>query len=373
MATAMAAMALAAGAFADGSGPLPAADGARPLPGLHDVNERSREEKLAFFRENVFGHRYAYSPSNGDFERPDRISFVPACEDRVMLDGAAVRKRVRIEYAGGCGSNSFVATAFIPLRARGPVPAFVLVCNRDPAKVADPERTVKSEFFPVEEIVARGYAAVTFFNQDVAPDRNYGNRRGVFACFEPEARYRDTGAWGTISAWAWGASRVMDWIEAEELLDARKVAVVGHSRGGKTALWAAATDERFAMACVNGSGCVGAKLNHLALDRSESFADIMERFPHWFCARFVRLANRERTLDFDQHELLSCVAPRLLCVTSGDEDRWAGPEGERMATELARPAWADPGRVAYRARRGGHDLRLEDWKVYLDHAARHGW
>lgn len=99
----------------------------------------------------------------------------------------------------------------------------------------------------------------------------------------------------------------------------------------------------------------------------------MKTFPYWFCMDYVDCANREADLDFDQHELLSCVAPRLLAVGSGADDAWAGPEGERKATELAKEAWEDTTRVDYHVRPGGHGLKLVDWQAYMDHAARHGW
>lgn len=168
-------------------------------------------------------------------ERPASLSFANDAPDAEMMDGKAVRKRIRISYAGKYGKGSFVLTAFIPKSAKK-APAFLLICNRDPAENIDPSRSVKSGFWPAEEIVARGYAAITFWNGDIAPDRNTGNREGVFACFENPETNRAPDAWGTLSAWGWAASRVMDWIETEPLLDASKVAVVGHSRGGKTAL-----------------------------------------------------------------------------------------------------------------------------------------
>jgi beta-glucanase (GH16 family) len=164
---------------------------------------------------------------------------------------------------------------------------------------------------------------------------------------------------------------VLDWIETVPEIDAKMVAVVGHSRGGKTALWAAVTDTRFAMACVNGSGCAGAKLNHLDLPESEHIAQIVRTFQYWFCLDYTFWVNREREMPFDQHELLSCIAPRLLAVGSGSEDHWAGPEGERKATELARAAWEDPTRVSYHCHNGKHNLGPDDWDTYLSHAERH--
>ncbi len=342
------------------------ATGLQAASELKNVNERTREEKIKIFTDKVFGRR--------PVERPAHLTFTPASPDCEMLGGAAVRRQVRITYGGTYGTNSFVATAFLPKNVKKPVPAFLLICNRATRKYADVTRKTKHEFWPVEEIIARGYATVMFHNGDVAPDRNIGFTEGVYGCFEDVTRqYRDLKAWGALSAWAWGASRVMDWIETEPRIDRTKVAVIGHSRGGKTALWAAATDTRFAYACINNSGCTGAKLHHLDLPKSEHIAIIVKVNPHWLCADYVDCVNRDMELDFDHHELISCVAPRLVAVGSAAEDFPAGPEGERLATELASEAWTDKGRVHYHCRAGRHALLLSDWTFYLDHAKANGW
>ncbi len=329
------------------------------------IGEKSREEIVAFFTNNEFGRR----PKEA--ERPALLRFERTVADRLMPGGAAVRREARVVYGGPYGTNSFPVVAYIPAAAKGPVPAFLLICNRKVGNGYDPENGAKNEFFPVDEIVRRGFAAVSFTTWDVAPDYNTGNTKGVFEAFEKPGPYRNPKLWGTISAWAWGASRTLDWLETLPEIDAAKVAVVGHSRGGKTALWAAVTDKRFACACVNGSGCAGAKLNHLELPKSEHIAQIVRTFQYWFCLDYTFWVNREREMPFDQHELLSCVAPRLLAVGSGSEDYWAGPEGERKATELARAAWEDKSRVSYHVHPGKHNLGLYDWNEYLSLAERH--
>lgn len=325
-------------------------------------------------------------------ERPAALAFEEAEPDKVMMDGKAVRKRVRIIYAGPHGGGSFTFTAFIP-RSEKPSPAFLFICNRNPVENIDPERVNKSGFWPAEEIVARGYAAITFWNGDVAPDRNTGNTLGAFAafdCFDPDRRRSDS--WGTLSAWAWGASRVMDWIETEQTLDAKHVAVVGHSRGGKTALVAGVYDKRFAMACSNDSGCSGAKLNHIDLPKSEHISQIVKNFSYWFCNNYLMHANVETQWRVDQHEFVALMAPRLVCIASATEDFWAGQEGEYWSGVLASPAWelygkkglvADgfpppetplqDGCVSYHLRTGKHNLTPYDWNVYMDFADRHGW
>jgi hypothetical protein len=308
-----------------------------------------------------------------------------------MMGGKAIRKRIRITCAGNNGAKSFVATAFIPV-CKKPVPAFLLICNRDPYENIDPTRTKKCGFWPAEEIVDRGYAAVAFWNGDIAPDWNTGNREGVFACFNLDnVRYKFD-RWGTLAAWAWGASRVMDWIETEPLINSKRVAVVGHSRGGKTALVAGVYDKRFAMACSNDSGCSGAKLNHINLPKSEHVDIIVRTFPYWFAPNYLRVANREKEWKVDQHQFIALMAPRLVCIGSATEDAWAGQEGEYYAGILASPAWElygkkglvanafpppekplQEGCVSYHLRTGKHNLTPYDWKCYMDFADRHGW
>lgn len=356
--------------------------GSSPMPAW---NAASPEETCEWFMQNEYGVR----PKGAD--APARIRFFEERPNKVMMNGAAVRKLVRIEYAGPYGTNSFNVTAFVPNKP-GKHSAFLLICNRDPRQNIDPERISRSDFWPAEEIVRRGYAAIAFFNGEIAPDLNSGCTEGVFACFERKRPYRARNAWGTLSAWAWGASRVMDWIETEPTLDARRVAVVGHSRGGKTALLAGVTDRRFAMACVNDSGCSGAKLNRMDLPKSEHLKDICSVFPYWFCANYIPWVNRETEMPYDQHQFLALMAPRLVAVASGSEDEWAGPRGEYESCVLAGGAWEAQGKkgfvttgfpapntaqqegsISYHLRQGKHGLKDFDWKCYMDFADRNGW
>lgn len=380
----------------------------RKIEGREDWEKIRRPEIRRRFEERMYGVRPAAA------ERPD-VSFSVDSPDCDAMDGRAVRKRVRITYRGPFGTNSFVATAFIPKGAAEPVPAFLLICNRNPAANIDPDRVNKTGFWPAERIVERGYAAVAFFNGDVAPE-TYNPATaflgGVFPCYE-RPQDRTDASWGTLSAWAWGASRVMDWIAAEPALDASRVAVVGHSRGGKTALLAGATDERFAMVCANCSGCGGAKLAHVDLPDSEYYALFLHsRVTYWFCGAFQTWCmNHDRPIagigawkgvcrdpdvaegmDFDQHQWAALVAPRLLAIASATEDSGAGPVGEFHTARLASPAWElyglrglasdrfpapdspiSGGCVNYHIRTGKHDLTPFDWDVYMDFADRNGW
>ena len=356
-----------------------------------------RPEILRFATENIYGVR--------PVERPADLKFEPIGPDRPFPDVGAVRRRARASFSGPRGKWGFEMTLFLPdgASAAAPAPAFVLICNRALEKFADIELKVRSEFFPVADVVARGYAIAVFKNTHLALDDYHpyyaedGSvviqdppfTNGFYACWAPERTER---SWGSISAWAWGASRVLDWLETMGDVDSRHVAVVGHSRGGKTSLWAAASDERFAMACVNDSGCCGAKLNHAAVPCSETIEQDNSNNPHWFCRAYRRFNGLDAHLPFDQHWIAALVAPRLLYIASASSDHGAGPWGEFLTARHASPAWALYGRkglvedheyaaerpfhggcVGYHLRKGGHDLNLYDWKNYLDFADRHGW
>ena len=331
------------------------------------------DAKLDTFLTEIYGRRPVERPAELSFE----TLFPTETFSRPKRNIDAVRKIVRCRYRGPYGEDSFRITAFLPKDAKKPVPAFLFICNRDPGRVADVWRVHRDEFFPAEDIVARGYAVVYFWNEEVAPD-SYDNeipfRHGVFRCFEKPGEKRADDAWGALSAWAWGASRVMDWIETDPAFDAKHVAVIGHSRCGKAALVAGITDKRFAMTVSNCSGCGGAKLNRLDLPASEHFAN-MKGIAYWFCRNFTKWMGREWEMPVDQHQWLSLVAPRLLCVGSGTTDYWAGPIGERLAADLARPAWGARGKddVGYHAHPGKHGLTLYDWNKYMDFADAHGW
>jgi dienelactone hydrolase len=342
-----------------------------------------RPEILELFKAHVFGRN--------PVERPDTLRFEALEPDKVMMDGKALRKRVAIRYSGLGGEGAIALTAFIPTKPAGGnapaagCPAFLLICNRPADVNIDPDRLNPSPFFPAEEIVARGYAALAFFNGDVDPDKHDGFTNGVHGVFQPDPAVRTADSWGTIAAWAWGASRVMDWIETEPSIDRTRVGVVGHSRGGKTALWTGATDTRFALTVSNDSGCGGAKLHRMDLPKSETVAMINKAFPHWFCGQFKHYTNNVAALPVDQHQLVALMAPRLVYVASATLDHWAGQSGEFQSCVLASPVWGlygmkglagdvfpDPdtplqdGRIGYHLRTGKHDLTVYDWQRFMD-------
>jgi hypothetical protein len=354
--------------------PDPLANGTRRVTTREEWPSR-RREILELFREHVYGR----SPG-----RPERLRFQILEENAHVMDGAATLKRVAVLSSQSGREHRFELTLFLP-NARPAVPLFLLLNNRS-IRDTDPTRKERSGFWPAEAIIARGYGIAALQNSDLAPDDKVRFREGAIRLFEGDApgpRARD--AWGALAAWAWGTSRAMDYLMTDSRVAASRVAVVGHSRGGKAALWAGAEDERFALIVSNESGEGGAALSRRQY--GETVARITDSFPHWFADNYKSFGGREDAMPIDQHMLLALMAPRALYVASADEDLWADPRGEFLSQVHASPVYAlfgDPrveardmppldrpltaGRRGYHVRTGGHNLTPYDWERFVDFA-----
>lgn len=339
-----------------------------------------RPETLGLFRKHVYGRT--------PIGRPDDLRFDIKETTKTAMSGAATRKLVDIHFSGPGGKGVIHLAVFIPNNVSGPAPGFLLICHRKPNNI-DPTRQEKSPFWPAERIVERGYAASAIHISDIDRD-NYKEEftDGVHPIFDPKGVPRPDDAWGTLAAWAWGASRVMDYFETDGDVDATRIAVVGHSRGGKAALWCGAEDERFALAISNDSGCTGAALARRR--RGETIKDINRSAPHWTCRNYKKYSGKEETLPVDQHQLIALMAPRLVYVASATQDGWADPEGEFLSCVHAGPVYRlfglsgvgsahmpkpdqplHDGHIGYHLRTGKHDLTEYDWNCFMDFADMH--
>lgn len=256
-------------------------------------------------------------------------------------------------------------------------------------RATEASRASQGERWPIRDIVSSGYAVATAHYCDIDPDYDDGFENGVHALF-PEFRCSNEHPerWGTIATWAWGLSRLADALEQIEEIDAERLMVVGHSRLGKTALWAGANDTRFKLVVSNNSGCGGAALSKRCY--GESVAAINRSFPHWFNRNFRAFNDAEENLPFDQHQLIAVIAPRPVYIASASLDRWADPLGELLSGHYASPAFelfgkeglsatelpevnrSVGGSIGYHLREGEHDLLPFDWKQFIAFARRHG-
>lgn len=340
-------------------------------------NEVRRPEILELFRENVYGR----VPST--FYMQD---FKIMNVDREALNGNATLKQVTITLTAENRSLVVNFALFTPNKFSKPVPVFLLinmVKHSFKKDVDDLSRQVKSEFWPVEEVITRGYGIAVFNTEEIDPDHHDYFRNGIHGILDRGKR--DTGSWGSIAAWAWGASRCMDYLLTDKDVNPERVAVVGHSVGGKTALWAGAEDQRFALVISNQSGCGGAAVFRRRY--GETITRINRVFPHWFCTNFLDYSGNENALPIDMHMLIALIAPRAVYVSSADEDLWADPRGEYLSLYHAVPVYqlfatekelpeempslnkqVASGKMAYHIVEGPHDMTLKDWFRYMDFA-----
>lgn len=373
--------------------PLRFADGS-PVASIQDWRELRRPELLGLFSEHVYGH----TPSQGG---PTTATVVSEHPDAVGGQATMVQVQLQVPGVSGaidlllylphrdqpvpvycslnfCGNSSVDADPRIPL-TRNWVPAGYrgVVDNR----ATESARGCDAARWPLAMLMERGFGFATIHTSNIVPDVDDNFSRALGGLFTDRRSDRD---WGTIGAWAWGLSRVLDHLLTDERVDRARIGVMGHSRLGKTALWAAAQDERFAFVASNESGCTGAALSRRRFGETVEF--ITGRFPHWFCRNYTRYSRREYALPVDQHELLALIAPRPLYVAAADQDLWTDPYGQFLAAQHASPVYelhglsglpVDDmpavdvpvlGNISYHNRQGVHELTPFDWQQYLNQA-----
>ena len=376
--------------------PLLLVNGA-PVRTASDWVHKRRPEILELFAENVYGRSPQPPPSltYDVFEKP-----APA------LSGKAVREQVTIYFSPDRRGPKEDLLIYLPAARTGPVPV-ILTLNYigNQSVIDDPgvklatiwtpkthERQLAAESsrghdkeFAVDKILARGYGFATVCYQDIEPDFNGGLQDGIRPLFYRPGQTRPSpDEWGAIGAWAFGLSRAMDYLEKDQAVDAHRVAIMGHSRLGKTVLWAGAMDTRFAMVIASCPGEGGASLARR--NYGETVADLVKNFPYWFCANFAHFAVDPSRLPVDAHELIALLAPRPVYITGAEEDQWADPKGEFLAEVAAGPVYAlfgaqtlgtdrMPGlnlplihTLAFHVRSGKHEVTAFDWDQFLTFA-----
>jgi hypothetical protein len=359
----------------------------RPVTSVKMWQTSRRPELMGQFRSQVYGQRPP---------KPEGITYEVTESTPAYLHGKGTRKDVRVLAPGPQGKVQLLAFTLFTPKAAKPVPAFLGIHLFDtkseapiPGNVleADVGRPLPGTAL-LDTILDRGYAIATIDPDNLCPDNKDTYRQGALNYLYPE-RSGEPGAEepGAIAVWAWGLSRALDYLETDPAIDGKRVAAIGHSRRGKTALWAGAEDERFAIVISNDSGCGGAALSRRIF--GETVNRINHAFPHWFCGNFKQYNNREDALPVDQHELIALVAPRPVYVGSAVDDGWADPKGEFLAAVGAEPVYKLFGQgglgtgeqpplnksvgdaIGYHIRSGKHALTDFDWLLYLDFADRH--
>jgi len=366
--------------------------------------ERVRKpELLKFFTNNVYGK----VPGELEISKWEVVE-----ESDNALNGKVRRKQVDIVFNKNGRTLFFNVLMYLPKNVEK-APLFLgynfygnhTVCNdvnirisqawtRDNEslgisnnQLTEKSRGVKKESWQVDKIIDAGYGLATIYYGEIDPDKDDFSD-GIHPFFYVDNQKRPGAAgWGSIAAWAWGLSRAMDYLEQDEDVDGSKVIVFGHSRLGKTSLWAGATDERFAGVISNNSGCGGAALSKRQF--GETVSRINNVFPHWFARNFLSYNLNEKALPADQHELLALIAPRPVYVASAEEDLWADPRGEFFSAYYATPVYELYGKtgmpsdempginqpvintVGYHIRPGGHGVTAYDWNQYIKWADKH--
>ena len=378
--------------------PLVFADG-KPVTNAQDWSRR-RVELLGLFAKDVYGQ----TP-----DLPASTRYTVFETNQHALGGTAIRKQVHIYFLPRKKGRHEDLLLYTPAGAKGPVPVILALNFRgNQAVISDPgvklamlwdpkthkrARATKQSrgsdsTFEVNKVLAGGYGFATIYYQDIEPDFAGGWKYGIRPLFLKRGQSEPApGDWGAIGAWAYGLSRAMDYLEHDKNVDAHRVAIMGHSRLGKTVLWAGAQDTRFAMVLANCSGEGGAAL--MRRNYGETIPSMMIHFPFWFCGNLKKYADHINNLPVDSHELIALIAPRPVYITSAEKDQWADPRGMFLAAVAAGkvyrllgargldtdefPALNHPIQhtIAFHIRDGVHTVTAFDWDQFLKFADQH--
>jgi hypothetical protein len=347
---------------------------------LETWNGERRNEILELFRNEEYGA----IPDLSSLSVCHRVADVSPG----FMEGRALRKIVEIVVRRKDREFIFPLVLFIPSGGEGKAAPVLLTLNNRDLEDTDPARRSLSPFWPAEMMIARGYAAAALVTNDIAPDYEENYTTKFHRLFPEYARERPDNAWGTLTAWAWGMSRAVDYFVTDPLINEKEIAVAGHSRGGKTALWCGAQDTRISLVISSCSGCSGAALSRGKT--GEDIESITRRIPRWFCRNYRKYAGHEDTMPFDQHFLLALIAPRPLYLSNKTFDTGCDPQSEfeslKRAGEIYKlygktgglgDRFPGPeqtiisGNLGFHLKSGDHNMDEYDWERYLNFCDRH--
>lgn len=363
--------------------------------------KQGRPAVLKMFAEKVYG----INPFPASIQIATEVKTI----NENALGGKAISKQITLRFPEISPNLALHVLLYLPKNAQK-VPAFVslnFTGNHTTTKEQDifvtenwvnagfdksyvnnrataASRGIAERRWPMEAIIARGYAVATAYYGDLEPDHAEGWKTGLRSMLTPEQRDK----WGALGVWAWSMSRMVDYlIQNETQIDKNKIIGVGHSRIGKATLWAGAEDPRFAIVVSNDSGEGGAALARRWI--GETVEHLNTQFPHWFCTNYKKYNKAVNDLPIDQHALLGLMAPRPLYVASATEDTWADPKGEFMSAlesqnvyslykktglgteKMPLPNTSIGQTIGYHIREGKHDILIYDWEQYMNFADKH--
>jgi hypothetical protein len=378
--------------------PLRLANG-EPVRDAETWYQKRRPEIVCLFEENQFGR----SP-----KRPDDMSFDVFDKGTPAFDGKAIRKQVTIYFSKDKSGPKMDLLIYLPVGINKPVPLLLKASFTANSLIVDDPGVREGEIWnrnkqkiPAKKgfrfgglnvlpVLEKGFGIATVYYGDIDPDFQGGVQYGVRRLYlKPGQIEPASDEWGSIAAWGWGLSRALDYFETDEKIDAKRIALMGISRLGKTVLWAGARDTRFAMVIASCSGEGGAALSRRNYGETIKHLTAPSRYPYQFCANYQKYGDHVDKFPVDAHMLLALIAPRPVLLQTGNKDKWSDPKGEFRAAVAAEPVYRLLGKqglgtkqmpqagqailrtIGYYMHTGGHGTRPSDWDVFLKFMQMH--